>query len=118
MPESIGGLKSGAGPVISRVSGERVQIETPGGFVVRVEAISSASGGVALTSYGTVSVTVKNPSGNTTMYVGSSDCRPYSGYGFELGAGEGVSMDLDTPSKIYVFATTSGQKIAWLAVTR
>lgn len=60
-------------------------------------------------------VTVRNLSGNNTVYVGGSGARPFSGAGFPLYGGDGLTQSITDVSLIYVFAAVSGQFIQWIA---
>jgi len=51
-------------------------------------------------------------SGN--VYVGGSGVTTSNG--FRLGAGQGISLEIDDASKIYVIADSSGQKVHWIAI--
>lgn len=59
-------------------------------------------------------VTVRNLSGNNTVYLGGSGARPYSGFGFPLYGGDGLTQQITDASLVYVFATTSGQFLQWI----
>lgn len=60
-------------------------------------------------------VTIRNLSGNNTVYVGGSGSRPFSGAGFPLYGGDGLTQSITDASLVYVFAATSGQFIQWIA---
>jgi len=36
--------------------------------------------------------------------------------GLRLDAGDGVNIEIDDPSKIYLIATATGQKVQWISV--
>lgn len=59
-------------------------------------------------------VTVRNLSGNNTVYLGGSGARPYSGFGFPLYGGDGLTQQITDASLVYVFAATSGQFLQWI----
>jgi len=65
-------------------------------------------------------VIVKAATGNSgTIYIGNSDVT--SGTtdatdGFELGAGAGVTVEIDNVNKVYAIGSTTGQKVYWLIV--
>lgn len=60
-------------------------------------------------------VTVKASNSNSgTVYVGVSGVD--SGTGFELGAGESISIPVDNTDKIYVIATVSSQNVSFIGV--
>jgi len=57
---------------------------------------------------------VKNKKDNDDIYVGFSNCKPYSGYGFPLAESEGVNLDMCDLCDVYVWAQTSGQAVAFI----
>lgn len=65
-------------------------------------------------------VTVKAVGANTgKVYVGLSTvtagiAAPTTD-GFELSAGDSVTLEIDDPSKIYVISTSTGQAVTWIA---
>lgn len=64
-------------------------------------------------------VIVKAANANTgTIYVGNSDVTAAGAdgtAGMELGAGESVQLPIDNPSDVWVIASTTGQKVFWMA---
>lgn len=80
--------------------------------------VPSLSGGTALQSAACISVTLRNSSGNDTMYVGGSVAgnQPFSGRGFQLGGGDSLTLPITNANKISVFAATSGQFVNWISV--
>lgn len=76
--------------------------------------LPNSSGGTALSSGDCYVVTVRNMSGNNDMYVGDSGMRPFSGFGFVLCGGDGVTMSITNTNLVYVYATTSGQFVKWI----
>ena len=65
-------------------------------------------------------VVVKAANSNTgTIYVGNSDVTANSADatdGFELGAGESVTIEVDDVNKLYVIASAANQVVYWLTV--
>jgi len=65
-------------------------------------------------------VVVKAANANTgIIYVGNSDVTADSADatdGFELGAGESITIEVDDVSKIYVIASTTNQSVYWITV--
>lgn len=65
-------------------------------------------------------VLVKASNSNTgTIFVGNSDVTNGSNDatdGFELGAGESVTIEVDNANKVYVIASTTSQRVSWLTV--
>jgi uncharacterized Zn-binding protein involved in type VI secretion len=60
-------------------------------------------------------VTVKAHNGNLgNVYIGGSSVAPNSG--FELGAGESLTILVDNANKVYCIASPSGQRISWIAI--
>lgn len=86
---------------------------TAGGAAVN-SGIPSISGGVLLFSGDTNMVVIRNNPGNNFMYLGSTTERPYSGFGFKLAGGDGVSLPVNNFNIIAVFAATSGQYVSFV----
>lgn len=66
-------------------------------------------------------VVVKAADANSgTIYVGNSSSVTANSAdatdGFELGAGQSITIEIDDPSKIYVIASAANQKVFWLAL--
>lgn len=76
--------------------------------------IPSLSGGVLLFSGDTNMVIIRNNPGNNFMYLGSTTERPYSGFGFKLAGGDGVTLPINNFNIIAVFAATSGQYVSFI----
>lgn len=104
------------------VSGDTIQSQVPtivithisGLFTSTVSGVPSLSGGVALASGNTNNIILRNNSGNNSIYVGGSGSRPFSGQGFLLAGGDGISLPVDNFNRIYVFAATSGSLISYI----
>lgn len=60
------------------------------------------------------SVIVKNLSGNSNVFIGGANCKPYSGYGFLLAPEEAIVLDVCSVCEIYACANTSGQVLSWI----
>jgi len=61
-------------------------------------------------------VLIKADDDNTgNIYVGNSDSVT-SSTGFKLKAGQGVTVEINDPSKIYLIADADNQKVYWIAV--
>lgn len=58
-------------------------------------------------------VTVEGIPGNDPMWIGSIGIN--SGTGYLLVAGNNKDISIDNLNKVYLFATTSGQMVSWLA---
>jgi hypothetical protein len=81
--------------------------------------MTGASGGTQLlapagTTTSAVSVVIRNNSGNAPMYVGSTTTPPFSGTGFLLGGGDGLTLNVNTVDVVRVAAVTSGQKLSYI----
>lgn len=76
--------------------------------------IPSLSGGVVLSSGKVGNAVIRNMSGNADMYVGGSGSRPFSGFGFNLHGGDGLTLRIGNFNQIYVFAATSGQLVSYI----
>lgn len=62
-----------------------------------------------------LSVTVKALDGNSgTIYVGTNGVTPSTG--FELGAGESISLAVDNTNRLYAIASVAGQKICVIGI--
>lgn len=91
------------------------------GIIVRgrpLLQLNSLSGGVQLLSGAIASVTLKNLTGNGDVYVGGSGTgnAPYSGYGFLLAGGEGISLGLRNFTQVSLFAANSGDFVTYFGV--
>jgi len=60
------------------------------------------------------SLVIKNRTGNDNVYVGGINCKPYSGYGYELEEAEAVNLDMCDVCDIWIYALTSGQFVTWI----
>ena len=101
--------------VSTKISGEVTKSQVPGSLKTwLLRQAPALSGGVVLHSGATVSVTVKNLRAQGDIYLGGSTNRPYSGFGFVLYSGEGLSIDVDDFSDVYVFASHSGDKVSFI----
>lgn len=81
--------------------------------------MTGSSGGTQLLapageSTSAISVVIRNNSGNAPMYIGSSDTPPFSGTGFLLGGGDGLTLNVNTINVCRVVATTSGQRLSYI----
>ena len=65
-------------------------------------------------------VLIKAAIGNSgTVYVGNSDVTAdavAATDGFELGAGDAVTVEVDNVNKVFVIGSATGQKVFWLTV--
>lgn len=75
--------------------------------------ITDTSGGVQLSSGVVIFTTVENIPGNDPIWIGGIGVN--SGTGYLLVAGNCKDINIDNLNKIYLFATTSGQSVSWLA---
>ena len=106
---------------VSITSGEihimsgNINIDTPS--TVRIgntATVGSISGGISISSGIIKSVTVKSLSSNSgDLYIGGY---PYSGYGLLLEAGESISLDINNLNLIHVYAVVSGDKISYMGI--
>ena len=76
--------------------------------------LPSNSGGTSLQSGDLYVLTLRNLSGNNTVYVGGSGAFPFSGFGFPLGGGDGVTLSITNANLVYIFPATSGQFVQWI----
>lgn len=82
-------------------------------------AVTSDSGGVQLSSGVVVSVVIKTLSGNSgDIYIGGSGAGsfPYSGYGYQLNAGQIVSFDMSNLYVPHVCAVVSGDVVTFMGI--
>jgi len=99
---------------IVKTSGEAGYTPTDG-FTAGMVVIGAISGGVALASGEVISLAVNTPSNNSgDIYMGFTSYRPYSGYGFLLEPGVGVTVDIDDPSATFYFAELSGDLVSYM----
>jgi hypothetical protein len=105
-----------SGQIISKVSGEVVDIKVPtsvtsGGIFL----VTAASGGDILTSGPCVSVTIKSMSANSgDIYV--SGVPMQSGQGFVLEKGEAINLDVDNFGRVRLLAMVSGDRVTYVGV--
>lgn len=77
--------------------------------------VSTAGTRVQLSSNTCLSITLKALSANTgTIYVGNSSVA--STNGFELLAGDTVSLDISNTNVVYIDSSVNGEGVTWLAV--
>jgi len=86
-----------------------------------VGSIGTASTSITATSTPLYNgVTIKAANANTgTVYVGNIDVTAgtaTSTDGFELGAGESMTIEVNDLNKIYLIGSAAGQKVFWLAL--
>ena len=87
----------------------------------RTSLVHSESGGINLCvlnsghwNSGTVhDVTIKNLNSGH-IYVGGTDSRPCSGYGYQLRESQEIKLDIGNPGEAYVFAAISGTPISFI----
>ena len=103
------------------ISGNIVQISgqvvnTGPSLIAGYTAVGSISGGTQLSSGPIIQSTVKNISGNSTMWVGPSGIN--SGMGYILLVNDTTpELRVNNLNNIFVFAETSGQYVSFIAVT-
>ena len=116
------GAVSISGQQVSVTSGSVITVISPSSVLVpdaNDNIILGSSGGTTLVApspYTTdsVSLVIRNNSGNAPMYVGSSRTPPYSGRGFLLGGGDGLTLNVNTISNVKVFAVNSGNRLSYI----
>ena len=96
------------------ISGETIEVAAL--TSVKTGAIldlDNLSGGTVLHSGTVKAVILKAKSTNSgIVYVGGSGVeRPYTGYGFELEAGDGITLDVNNFDAVYVMSSISGYGI-------
>jgi len=121
------GVNSGRVDVLSgevHILSGTVDIEVPTSLLTNAvdnpQLISDNSGGDIITSGSIISVVVKAVGENATdMYVGGHTAThmPYSGHGMVLAAGEAMNLDIAELGYVKACATTSGDKLSYIAVT-
>lgn len=124
-------LESGTGPVLTSVSGniliakisgqdiEIIPLTDVKTYALRI--IPASSGGVYLHSGSVHTVTLKAKLTNSgDIFVGGDSVtnRPYSGYGFELEAGEALTLDMDDFDTIKLYATVSGDRVTFIGADK
>ncbi len=112
-----------SGPLVTKISGETVDIGTPTSVLIQKVTIGAISGGIQLTSGITVAATVKAASWNSgDIYLGGSNLaagyRPYSGVGMQLDASEAINVDIDNFNRMYAFASYSGDQVLVIGVAK
>lgn len=119
-PVSISGQ-----PVNANISGNKVNIsgdtikqQIPTVIITGTEIVgASLSGGTALPSGVSVSVTIKyNASNSGKGYLGGNSAQaPFSGKGIRLEPGDSYTVAITNPAALQVFASVSGDTISWIA---
>ena len=109
-----GGVSISGNKVV--VSGEPVRLVTPTAIRTRAElACVALSGGTQLLSGDVRKATVLNAgSAGTVMYIGSVTDPPFSGFGFRLVAGNGLTIETNNFNNIRSFGATSGIMISYI----
>ena len=109
-----GGVSVSGNKVV--VSGEPVRLVTPTAIRTRAElACVALSGGTQLLSGDVRKATVLNAgSAGTVMYIGSTTDPPFSGFGFRLVAGNGLTIETNNFNNIRSFGATSGIMISYI----
>jgi hypothetical protein len=107
-----------SGNVDTSVSGNAITIGPPTsltpGYTIKVTA---DSGGVQLTSNAIITLIIKSKGTNTSdLWVNSVALQ--SGEGFVLEKGEGMALDIDTPSRLWVVSVTSGDMVSYIGTVR
>jgi len=133
----------GSGEVISKISGEvvnisgqpvsvtisevsvtsgeihilsgNVNIDTPSTIRIgNTVTVGSISGGITVSSGSVKSVTLKSLSSNSgDLYIGGY---PYSGFGLLLEVGEAICLDINNLNLIRVYAVVSGDHISYMGI--
>lgn len=99
---------------VVKTSGEAGYTPTDG-FTAGMVIIGAISGGVALASGEVQSLAVNTPSNNSgDIYMGFTSYRPYSGYGFLLEPGAGVTVDITNPAATFYFSEMSGDLVSYM----
>lgn len=92
------------------------KIETQATFSHGQATVGSASAIQLPSATAVKGVLVKSHSGNTgTIYVGNSSGVTTS-TGFELGAGEAISLEVSNANLIWLISDTADQVVSWVAV--
>ena len=111
-----------SGTVAANVSGATVSVsgivsmDIPTQIRTRAElACTALSGGTQLLSGDVRKATVLNAgSAGTIMFIGSTTDPPFSGFGFRLVAGNGLTLETNNFDRIRAFAATSGIMISYI----
>jgi hypothetical protein len=91
--------------------GQNVTIRTASGLVC-----TSLSGGTVLPSLAADRITVRfDPDHSGRMYLGSTTNPPFSGMGFKLAPGDGITLQVSNANTLQVFATTSGEQVSFIS---
>jgi hypothetical protein len=116
--QAHGHMKTSVSGNVVLISGQAVNIS--GQFVsslapslLRNGYTRIGSTNTQLSSGAIISVTVENIPGNDPVWIGSVGVN--SGTGYLLIAGNCKDINIDNLNKVYLFATTSGQSVSWLA---
>lgn len=111
-----GVVSGGAGIGVRSFAPTKILFIISGVGTTTTNGITSSSGGSVLSSGACISITVKNNSGNNTMYIGSATTPPVSGFGFQLGGGDALTLAVNNFNQVAVQAATSGQQISYIGV--
>jgi hypothetical protein len=102
------------------ISGQAIQIPSPTVILTdNILAVTSASGGVPLSSGLVVSLVMTASNFNTgIIYVGGSGGTffPYPGHGYELSPGKSLSMDMNNMATPHLCAVISGDIVSFLGI--
>jgi hypothetical protein len=111
-----GSVSVSSGQIISKVSGEVVDIKVPTSITSGgIFQVTAASGGAILTSSPCVSVTIKSMSKNSgDIYIAGNPMQ--SGQGFVLEPGEAVNLDVDNMGRAWLLAMISGDRVTFVGV--
>ena len=106
---------SGVDYVISKISGETVELSVPSTMRVGlIQRVTGNSGGQVLYSGTVKSVSIKALNGD--IYLGDTTSRPYSGFGSLIENNDGVSFDWNDLGTLCVVASVSGSTITFMGV--
>jgi len=84
---------------------------------VGILQVPANSGGIILSSGEIVGLSIKALVKNSgDIYIGGTDDRPYSGYGYCLEPGESWSLDVQNLNKVALVSIISGDAVTWGAV--
>ena len=109
---------SGRGITLANVSGSTIKQQIPTIIITGTEVtLASLSGGTALPSGQSVSVTVKANAGNSgKVYLGGIGAQaPFSGKGLRMEPGDSYTAAVNNPAALQAFGTVSGDTISWIA---
>lgn len=78
---------------------------------------NTASGGSPLHSGPILAVEIKALDDNACdIYIGGVNYRPYSGFGYQLAAGEIKDIEINNLEDVYLYPACSGDQVTWMAV--